>query len=298
MVLAGEGAGATVVAAVSLLSELPAKSIALFPRQYSKIKDFPLPLPELRGDVDPVDKRLTVFAEAEDEEWWSDELAEYSGIEFENELRLASESSGIRELDAENSIRGALGLKAKAGFNSDEQRSMKLATDTVRARHWARLAALRASERMGVQVSVAAVGQSAVGQSDGEQIELDLSAESFRKGRELPRCPGDFGGTTVIVLPETVDPNDLTTWMELAEKENDPLAAKSRFLRLRVAHMSGEHSLFNVLEKLRTEKRKNVLIVPAQFCAGAATMRALARTVRELEDSMILHWLPGLGGNL
>jgi len=293
VVLAGEGTGATVVASVSLLSDLPADSIAFFPRQYSKIKDFPLPLPELRGELEPVDKRLTVVAEAGDEEWWSGELAEYTGIGFENELKLALESGGIRELEAENGIREALGLAVNAGFESEEQRVLELATDSVRARHWARLAALRASERLGVPVSVVAVGQ-----NDGEQIDLDLSAESFREERDLPRCPGDFGGTTVLVLPETVDPNDLATWMELTKKENDPLAANNRFLRLRVARMSGEYSLFNVVEKLLSENRKNVLIVPAQFCADAETMRALARTVSEFEDSMTLHWLPGLGGNL
>jgi len=51
-----------------------------------------------------------------------------------------------------------------------------------------------------------------------------------------------------------------------------------------------------VLKKLHSENRDNVLIVPATFCADAATMRALQRSVRALEDPMTLHWLPGLGG--
>ncbi len=57
-----------------------------------------------------------------------------------------------------------------------------------------------------------------------------------------------------------------------------------------------DRTLLAVLEKLRSENRENVLIVPATFCADATTMRALQRSVRTLEDPMTLHWLPGLGG--
>ena len=65
---------------------------------------------------------------------------------------------------------------------------------------------------------------------------------------------------------------------------------------MRVATGTADRTLPAVLEKLHSENRDNVLIVPATFCADAATMRALQRSVRALEDPMTLHWLPGLGG--
>ena len=45
-----------------------------------------------------------------------------------------------------------------------------------------------------------------------------------------------------------------------------------------------------------TKGRKNVLIVPATFCADAASMRLLRSAVRDVENEMTFHWLPGLGG--
>ena len=84
-------------------------------------------------------------------------------------------------------------------------------------------------------------------------------------------------------------------WLEVEER--DPLAKTSRFHRLRVATTSGERALDKTLATLLEENRKNVLIVPAEFCADGDTMRALEREVRELRDAMTLHWLPGLGGS-
>ena len=65
---------------------------------------------------------------------------------------------------------------------------------------------------------------------------------------------------------------------------------------MRVATGEGERTLPAVLEKLRSENRKNVLVVPAEFCADGTTIRALAREIRHLADEMTLGWLPGLGG--
>ncbi|MDP6424765.1 MAG: VCBS repeat-containing protein, partial [Planctomycetota bacterium] len=66
------------------------------------------------------------------------------------------------------------------------------------------------------------------------------------------------------------------------------------FHRLRIA--DAKRPLASVLEKLHGENRKNVLIVPALFCADGTTMRALRKVVRGFEDRMTLRWRPGLGG--
>jgi hypothetical protein len=84
----------------------------------------------------------------------------------------------------------------------------------------------------------------------------------------------------------------LADWLEL--EVTDP---NSRFHRLRIATPgTGAHGLRSVLTSLRDQNRRNVLIVPAEFYAGEAAMRELEKQVRELEDHMTIHWLPGLGG--
>ena len=51
----------------------------------------------------------------------------------------------------------------------------------------------------------------------------------------------------------------------------------------------------SVLARLLEEGRKNVLVVPAVYCADGARMRELKHQVRELEDRMTIVWQPGLG---
>jgi len=76
-----EGTGATVVAAVGMLTErMDIEAVALAPRQYAKIKDFPLPLPELRGDEPPPHKSLRVVVAEDGGDWWAEELREYAGV--------------------------------------------------------------------------------------------------------------------------------------------------------------------------------------------------------------------------
>lgn len=98
----------------------------------------------------------------------------------------------------------------------------------------------------------------------------------------------------MVVIPNGTTSEQVEAW--LAFEEDDPLTKHSRFHRLRIATGADHRTLPAVLEKLHSENRENVLIVPATFCADPATMRALQRSVRTLEDQMTLHWLPGLGG--
>ncbi len=126
------------------------------------------------------------------------------------------------------------------------------------------------------------------------RIATEILAESFAAKGALPKCPGPFGGTTVVVVPDGTTSEQVEAW--LAFEEDDPLTKHSRFHRLRIATGTDDRTLPAVLEKLHSENRDNVLIVPATFCADPATMRSLQLSVRTLEDQMTLLWLPGLGG--
>ena len=127
-------------------------------------------------------------------------------------------------------------------------------------------------------------------------VDLAVEAESYAADDRLPACPGPFGGTTVVVLPQDTPRGDVDEWKALVA--NDPLTRQNRFTRLRVATTGGEAAdeLPAVLARLESENRRNVLIVPAVFYADGETMRALRRSVQPFEERLTLHWRPGLGG--
>jgi len=50
-----------------------------------------------------------------------------------------------------------------------------------------------------------------------------------------------------------------------------------------------------VLAELLEKGRRNVLIVPAVFCAGGETLRELQQRARGFDDRLTLSWHPGLG---
>ncbi len=290
VVLAGEGTGATVVSATTLLSDgLAVHSIALAPRRYSSIKDFPLPLPELRGDLPRVEKSLHVLAASTDEEWWKGELAEYTAIGLANDLAPLPSDPWRDELERENVVRSALGLTPRS-LAADAKRVHLVVGDSPRARAWGRLLALeraRAGEALGLLEALPDEGSS-------QPLELGVRAADYAAGAPLPRAPGPFGGTTVLVLPSGLISSSVDAWTELAK--NDPLNKSSRFHRVVLAWADGERALPVVLEELIGKNRKNVLIVPAQWCADGETMRALRAKTRAFENRMTIHWRPGLGG--
>ena len=290
--LAGEGTGATVVAATALMTErMDVEAIAFSPRRYIKIKDFSLPLPELRGDEPPRDKSLHIVAGEDDQAWWKAELAEYTEVGLDNELTAVADDPWNAEGEIENALRAALGLEGLPDVTATERRYILADGDSPRARHWARLCALRSTENDGVPVAVLDTPPT---EASAQQLAADIRPETFAEPHALPLCPGPFGGTTVVAVPADVSEQDVTAWVAL--EDNDPLAEMSRFYRLRVATADGERTLPEVLSTLHVEGRNNVLIVPATFCADAALMRALKKSVRELDGQMTLYWLPGLGG--
>lgn len=290
--VAGEGTGATVVAAVGLLTDrMNVNAISLAPKAYAKIKDFSLPLPELQGDAAPLEKSLRLVVGKKDETWWTEELREYTEIGLDNVLATSTNDPWQTELEAENTLRAALGFDARVGVTSGSRRYILVENDSPRARHWARLLALRYTGENGVPVAIL---ESPPDDPVVTEISVEIHPESFSQPGVLPRCPGPFGGTTVVVLPKDATSLEVKGWIAL--EEADPLHKKSRFHRLRVATAEGDRALPVVLSNLQAGGRRNVLIVPATFCAKASTMRALKRSVRTLENKMTLHWLPGLGG--
>ncbi len=289
--LAGEGTGATIVAAVSLLSGgLEARALAFEPRRFASISDFPLPLPELRGDVPAPDKSLRVSARDADEPWWTGELAQYRGIGFDAELAPLAGDTWSAEIDRENAVRAALGLAARA-VPTDAPRA-HVRVESSRAKSWARRIADARSRRDGSRIALIDSNATDVGAST--EIALAIRAADFAEPGRLPQCPGSFGGTTLVVLPADLSAEEATAWREL--EKADPLSKSSRFHRLVVAETSGERTLPVVLAELVAKKRTNVLVVPAVWCADGATMRALQRSTREFDDRMTVQWRPGLGG--
>lgn len=289
--LAGEGTGATIAAAVSLLtSELDVRALAFEPRRFASISDFPLPLPELRGDARAPEKSLRVAAREADVAWWTGELAQYRGVAFDADLASAHADAWDVEIARENAVRAALGLETRV-VAADAPREHAL-VDGSRARSWARRMADARSRRDGSRIALLAPSISADARSSA--IELTVRAADFAEPGRLPQCPGSFGGTTIVVLPADIAPEEATAWRSI--ETADPLAKANRFQRLVVADDSGERSLAKVLAELVAGNRKNVLVVPATWCADGATMRALQRSTREYEDRLTVNWRPGLGG--
>ncbi len=289
VVLAGEGTGATVTSVTALLDDaLAVQALGFGPRQYSDIKDLSLPLPELRGDTPPAKKSLAIFGSAADEAWWTGEVAEYNGVGFQSRFEQAGSDAWRAELEQENSVRKALGLKARA--LPAEAPQAHIVVRSPRARSWARLIAAEHLEKG----ELVALLPAALASGDSKLIDLSSHAADYDGKLQLPRCPGAFGGTTVIVLPDGMDPAEVQAWKDLEAK--DPLAKTSRFHRLVLASQSGERALPVVLAELQAKKRKNILILPAVWCGDGALMHALRESARAFENALTLHWRPGLGG--
>jgi len=288
--IAGEGTGATVVTAVSLLgSAMAAQAVAFGPRRYAKLKDLPLPLREFLGDDAPAEKSLRLFLAPADKEWWVGELEQYQAIGFESAMAPATADPWLRASEREAALREALGLKVSRPADGAARRHI-VSGDNPRARLWARLLATKEAKKNGTLVAVLDTPP-----ADGSSVALAVGVGPGQLAKDggVPRCPGPFGGTTVLVLPAATAADVVKRWMDL--QANDPLQKKSRFHRLRIATTGGDRDLQTVLRELADKGRKNVLIVPAVFCADGETMRALRRSVRGVEDRMTLRWRPGLG---
>lgn len=290
--IVGEGTGATVAVAAAVWSERhPAATVALRPRQFAKLRDMPLPLPELWGSDVPPDRSVKVLPDAADVSWWQEEAEQYRSVGISAEVVPLDPSANDIRL-WENEARRAIGLPAAEEPAASRKTVLLVPSAAPRARHWCRMQAewLRESDQLDVTVT------NQQPEADSVQvIETNLRPENFSQVDALPRCPGPFGGTTVVVLPADTPHEVARQWLNV--EQQDPLARQSRFHRLRIATLDGDRSLPDVVKRLESENRKNILLVPAVFYADRPLLEEIRRQLEPFENRLTLHWLPGLGGS-
>lgn len=292
VVIVGRGSGATVAAAVAVhTGRMDVRTVAWLPEQFAPLKDLPLPLPELWGDVRPPERSLTLAIGPADRSWWESESQAYREIGVDTRPLELDPDPWNQEPQLQQAVREALGLPAGDEEARQPRFYIVVPRDAARHRHWARLQAQGAAAQHGVAVAVV---DQPPDDPAAKPWPTEITAQQFAAPGKLPRCPGPFGGTTVVVLPSELPEAEQQAWQAL--EQEDPLAAASRFHRLRVATGQPGQTLPEVLQRLESEDRRNVLIVPAVFYADASWMRELAQSVQDFRNTMTLHWLPGLGG--
>lgn len=299
VVLAGEGTGATVVAATALFSDkMAATFVAARPRHYQKLRDFPLPL-DLDGETaGRPDKELLIVSDVDSELWWRQELSDYAKVGLVGQFARVSEDPWKSYGQVEEALGSRLGLDLTQPHQDRSRRHVVLATETARGRLWATVYALRKTEP-GTDVAILGPTDSARAEHADPAstlLTVAIQPENFATGAAIPLAPGPFGGTTVIVLTDDTGDAETAAWFELETK--NVLGAHSRFHRLRIATPAGENVLGQVLAKLESENRSNVLIIPALFCADPETMRRIHEEAAPFAESMTLHFGPGLGEKL
>ncbi len=285
VVIAGRGTGATAVLWAAMYSNgLAGTLIAAEPRRTSGLRMAGLPgepssVTLLRGVTDEsgADALRTT-------------LKEYADLGLATDLVVAADGAGevLRQLEV--SVRASLGV-AEMPESATKERAVILTTETPTARAWAELYVRRmAAEGTDVRLVDAAPGALSL------EFGGVFSIADLKKPGALPTAPGPFGGTTVLVIPAGADAAASAAWDDLVA--NDPLAKRSRFLRIVLAYENRSPSLPEVLTDLAAQRRRNVLIVPAQFCADGDQMRALRAAAGDALVGMTVHWLSGLGGHL
>lgn len=182
---------------------------------------------------------------------------------------------------------------------ADEPLVLVLEQDLPRARQWAELHAAAAAKRG--QAAIVVTPDKVPAGTAPERIRRltvggpDFPVASFANGQGLPLAGGPFGGTTIVVLPKGTSDADRTAW--LTHEQNKVLKRRSQFANIAIASSDGEPGLAQVITQLQMKGRSRVLIVPATFCADAATMQAL-REQLGAATGMDVSWLPGLGAAL
>jgi hypothetical protein len=266
-------------------------AIAIRPRQYDKLKDIPLPLIEDRGADGTNARTITVLGSSSDAAWWRDELRAYNQVGVSTKFFEAGGDPWGNADDTVNAVRLSLQLPE---LDSSPNRSCIISRgQSARGYHWLRMLANRSTNG---QEHCIIWDRDEAPPEEVAEVLPDVSPELASRGA-VPLCPGPFGGTTVVILPKGIADADRQKWTAL--ETDDPLTKQSRFHRLRIATMDdGPQDLNAVLQKLESENRKNILIVPGEFCASSETMQALSNTVSNFNDRLTIQFVPGLGGEL
>lgn len=246
VVLAGEGAGGTIVAATALYErDLEVPAFAIRPARYGKLRMLGLP----GSEGAPGARRLLVAVGADaDEEWWEKEAEDWGAAGLPVEVVRGARGEAVAR------VREALGLEPRTKEGTTT--ALLLLRDTPRARLWAETYASRLPGPAEVITSVEQWKKGSVLQPLAFDCEPDLparlplhaadeggglvfdtanlrpafSAESLMDGRGLPLPHGPFGGTTILVLPAGASEERVAAWKKLAE--TDAIKKKSRFARL------------------------------------------------------------------
>ncbi|MCA8977330.1 MAG: ChaN family lipoprotein [Planctomycetes bacterium] len=198
-------------------------------------------------------------------------------------------------------VRDKLGLPPERASQDEATELLVLPSELPRAREWAEVYRQRLL-RTGTIARIVTADSVPEGVDAAHRRLLTIGAggtfelTSFASGRGLPLPGGAFGGTTVVVLPDGTAEAEREVWRELERK--NVLKRRSMFANLAVAEGTADRCLPQVVAALKAKGRSRVLIVPAVFCADAATMRALQAQLGPVAQGMDVHWLPGLGGEL
>ncbi|MFN7671296.1 MAG: ChaN family lipoprotein [Planctomycetota bacterium] len=291
IVVAGQGDGGAAVLWTALYGEwLPHDFVAVAPTDTKRLGMEALP------DQKPVAKSLRLVGAADATSTLEAIAADYRKVGTPAEVATQDGAA----LAA--SVRAQLGLRAMpAAANADEPLLLVLPNDSPRARDWAQLmVAMAAMQGTAVRLCTAAELPADAPASRVRRLQVGGSglwpAETFASGRGLPLAGGPFGGTTVVVLPKGTSDDDKATWLQHEQKK--VLKRRNMFANIAVACEDGEPSLPQLVTKLKGMGRSRLLIVPATFCADAATMQALRQQLGAAADGMDVAWLPGLGGEL
>ncbi|MEZ5963019.1 MAG: ChaN family lipoprotein [Planctomycetota bacterium] len=302
VVLAGEGEGATAVAAAALWGDEVAPTVLAFtPRSYRKLGERGLP------DAEAGFASMRVFAAGDAADWWRGELAQHAFRKVNAEV--------VEPADSVALTRAALGLPAPTAAGAA---ATFLVRDggSPRAQAWRDLAraACLADGRDARFVTVAsdaalpddlAEGARALAFAGEWPAALEQAATArgvafvtpaVAVAAGLPPAPGPFGGTTVLVVPAGASAEAREAWQ--AAVARNPMQRYGRFFRLELAYADGSPSLGDALANMVAAHRSNALVVPAVFCADAATMLGLQQQAAAYADKVDLAWLPGLGGRL
>lgn len=290
VVIAGRGLGARAALwTATYTAWLPARVVAIDPRGASALRMEGLP------DQAPATLDVIVMVREDALEastWLRDD---HHAIGTPAELVALAPPAGEAQ-QVEGTLRAALGLAERVQPAASPV-LVAIDRDLSRARQWAeiharRLAAAGRPARVVLAAELTGDEPAVVRLAIGGQ----WSVSDFAEGAGLPLAPGDFGGTTVLVVPASAAPEERDAWRAL--ETGKALRKRNPFAGLRVALEGGEPSLAQVLDELAASGARSVLVAPAVFCASPEEMRALQAAARGAGAGLDLVWLPGLGGEL
>ena len=288
--IAGAGDGGAVVLWAALYGQwLACPMLAVDPADLTRLMMEGLP------DQRPATGSLRIAAHRVPEERLARVVADYTKVGVDTAVMpFDGGAEALRD-----QVCGMLGLGERAR-PAGEPTVLVLETELPRAREWAELLAMRLAAK-GTPARVATAAAADLPADAQHRWLLAIGGDghwpvsSFAQGEGIPLAGGPFGGTTVVVLGPGTSAADRAAWLELEQQK--VVKKRNRFMNLAIAG-DGVTALPEVIEQLRQRGRSRVLIVPATFCADAATMRALQQQLGAAAQGMDVSWLPGFGAEL